>query len=80
MMSAGETIRRIRNHLLLSQEDFAELLGVSKSSVCNYEKGRRLPRFATMRKIKAIAEKSNLDVRIEDLFDKSDLLPDRDED
>jgi transcriptional regulator with XRE-family HTH domain len=46
-MEAGESIggriRQVRRHHGLTQEEFGKRLGISKSSVINYESGKRTP-------------------------------------
>jgi len=46
-MEAGESIggriRQVRRHHGLTQEEFGTRLGISKSSVINYESGKRTP-------------------------------------
>jgi transcriptional regulator with XRE-family HTH domain len=39
----GSRIRQVRRHHGLTQEEFGEQLGISKSSVINYESGKRTP-------------------------------------
>jgi len=46
---------------------FASLLSIDKSTLCNYEKGRRFPRSATIKKIEAV---TNREVRLSDLLEK----------
>jgi transcriptional regulator with XRE-family HTH domain len=41
--SIGSRIRQVRRHQGLTQEEFGERLGISKSSVINYESGKRTP-------------------------------------
>ena len=36
----GKQLKRLRNSISLSQEKFAENIGMSKDSVYNYEKGK----------------------------------------
>ena len=68
MMSAGETIKRIRLSLCFDQQEFGKLIGVNKGSVCNYEKGVRLPRLPTIRKIMDVAKKNKIKVSVEDFL------------
>lgn len=53
MMSFGETIKAIRKECLMSQTDFAKVLGVSFSTVNRWENGKALPQLC---KIKAISD------------------------
>lgn len=68
MMAVSTTIKKIRIQLCLGQDEFAEKIGVTKSSVCKYEKGDRTPRISVIRKIKELAEKNDIDITIEDFF------------
>lgn len=67
-MSAAQAIKRIRMALLFEQEEFAELIGVSKQSVCNYEKGVRQPRLPVIRKILEVAKKNKIKASAEDFL------------
>jgi DNA-binding XRE family transcriptional regulator len=69
MMPASVTIKNIRIHLCLGQDEFAEKIGVTKSTVCKYENGDRHPRIKIIRKIKELAEANNIHVKVEDFFD-----------
>ncbi len=42
-----ESIRKIRDSLNLSQQDFADLIGVTPSALSRYEKGLRTPKKST---------------------------------
>lgn len=42
-MIVGERIKEARKKKNLSQQDLGDLLGVSKVSICGYEKGVRIP-------------------------------------
>lgn len=45
----GENIYYIRKHILhLSQEDFAEKVGLSKDSISNFERGKCLPNISSL--------------------------------
>lgn len=47
----------LRNKLILSQEDFAKLLGVSFASVNRWERGHHEPTIKVKRKIVELCEK-----------------------
>ena len=47
-MLVGDRIRKKRIELGLSQEELGDLIGVSKVSVCGYEKGNRTPTIETV--------------------------------
>ena len=67
-MSASIKIKEIRQKLCLEQSEFAKMLSVNKSSVCNYECGRRNPRMPTIRKIMDIAKRNKIKVDVEDFL------------
>ena len=52
--SSGENLKQIRKSLSLTQKQFAEKLGVSRSCVERWEVFNSEPDFATMRKMKEI--------------------------
>lgn len=48
----GITLRNLRNSKNLSQEELAEIIGVSKSTIGMYEQGKRIPKAdATLKKL-----------------------------
>lgn len=49
----GVYVENLRKKLGLSKEDFANLLGVSRGTVVNYEKGKVIPesKFEILRKL-----------------------------
>ncbi len=47
-------IRELRYELCLEQNKFAELLGVSRQSVSDWENGRKRPSLANLRKLRAL--------------------------
>lgn len=65
-MTLGEKIRHLRTQQNMKQETLAEKAGITKSSMSNYERGARTPRYEV---IKAIAE--TLNVPVNELFDEN---------
>jgi len=55
----GDRLKVLRKSRKLSLDDFAEILGLSKSSVHKYERGEREPSLETM---EAIADYFNVDM------------------
>lgn len=49
--SIGKKIKALRKTKKLTQEEFAELLGIKRSSVSNYEIGRRAPHIKELQRI-----------------------------
>lgn len=68
MMSAAATIKKIRLHMCLEVSEFARLLSMSKSAIWHYERGSRLPRIPTVRKIMNLAKKHKIKVSVEDFL------------
>lgn len=53
-------IASLRNKLILSQEDFAKLLGVSFALVNRWERGHHEPTIKVKRKIVELCEKQGI--------------------
>ena len=51
----GEDIRRVRERLGMTQEEFARALQVSQSTVQNWESGRTQPHRGTLARIEAVS-------------------------
>ena len=68
MMSSAITVKNMRNKLCLQQGEFAEKIGVTKSAVCNYEKGRATPSRPVIRELLRIARENNIDISVEDFL------------
>lgn len=51
----GSRIKRVRNHLGFSQEEFCKKLGVSQFTLSNYETGKRFPDTRFLLKLKELA-------------------------
>ena len=47
-MAIGERIRWFRNRINMTQKELGKLLGVTKASVCCYEKETRTPPIETI--------------------------------
>ena len=58
MMS--DTIKKLRQKLFLSQEEFAKELCVSVSTINRWETGKVKPNITAMKKIKNFCNKNNL--------------------
>lgn len=63
-MTASEALKKIRSMLYLSQRELADELLITKSTICNYEKGKRNPSPPTIRKILAFAKKNNIKISL----------------
>lgn len=49
-MTFGQNLRSLRDMRGLTQDEFSRLIGISRSSICIYEKDQREPNFQTLRK------------------------------
>lgn len=58
-MSIGENIKKIRMDKRLTQKEFSDLIGISRHSLLNYEKGHRIP---SMELIVRISKTFNVDL------------------
>lgn len=54
----AKCIKQARLDLKLTQEDFGKILGISKQSICSWEKGRNLPDIVNILRIVDISGKS----------------------
>lgn len=53
----GENIYYVRKHILhMTQEDFAEKVGLSKDSISNFERGKCLPNISSLVEISNVTE------------------------
>lgn len=59
-MIIGERLKQARKAKKISQEELGNMLGVSKVSICGYEKGTRTP---TMKNFLDLIEILNLDAK-----------------
>jgi DNA-binding transcriptional regulator YiaG len=51
-------IRELREELILDQKDFGQLIGVSRTTVSDWENGKKKPTFCNMRKLKELYVKT----------------------
>lgn len=54
MVDIGSKIKELRNDQKMTQTEFAERLGVTKSAVSSYENGSRLPSYPILLKMARI--------------------------
>lgn len=59
-MDCKDALKDLRKKCLLSQEDFAKVIGVSFSTVNRWENGRAIPTYKTLRKINAYCRENNI--------------------
>lgn len=61
-MFKPEDIKKIRLNLMLTQQEFAELLGVAYETVNRYENGKSNPTLKVQRKLAEVAIKNNINI------------------
>ena len=61
-MNYPEIIKKLREKLLVTQTELAELLGCSFSSVNRWEKGHHEPTMKAKRKIMQLCRENNIEV------------------
>lgn len=62
-MDFSVVIKEIRQECYLSQQAFAEELGVSFSTVNRWEKSKAVPNYQTMKRLVAYCKKLNVDCK-----------------
>lgn len=73
-MSFSKEIKKLREHLYLTQNEFAKAMNVSFSTVNRWEKGKSRPNISTMKKVKKFCENKDVDYSpVEDAWLKMDL-------
>ena len=64
-MNFADTIKSIRRRSLLSQNDFAQTLGVSFSTVNRWENGKSLPKLCKLKLINEFCSERNIPFDVE---------------
>ena len=59
-MILPEEIKRLRTRYFLTQEDFANKLGVAFSTVNRWEQGKSKPNLVAMKNIKAFCDENDI--------------------
>lgn len=62
-MDFARLCKRIREKLFLTQTEFAEMLGVSLTTVCRWENNVFEPTMKAKRKIAQICRENNIDLQ-----------------
>lgn len=60
-MQFCEAIKKLRQHLLLSQEAFGKEIGVTFATVNRWETGKTLPNYKALKQIEELCKKHNID-------------------
>lgn len=68
-MSFSASIKKIRLDALMSQQEFAKVLGVSYSTVNRWENDKGLPTFKAMKAIDAFCQERGIDFDIKKIRD-----------
>lgn len=68
MTLLSETIKNLRLQLFLDQKEFAEIIGIKKGTVSNYENGYRKPRLPIIRRMLELARKNKIKLNPEDFL------------
>ena len=62
MENFAQKVKLLREKLIVSQTEFAEMVGVSFSTVNRWENGKSIPPYKHRRKIKELCEKNSIAV------------------
>lgn len=65
-MKYAVAIKKLRKKLLLTQSEFAELLGVKLVTVSRWESGKFEPTMRVKRKLRDLFEKNNIEIEVEE--------------
>ena len=65
-MKYANAIKKLRRKLLLTQNEFAELLGVKLVTVSRWESGKFEPTMRVKRKLREFFEKNNIEIEVEE--------------
>ena len=63
-MKYAVAIKKLRKKLLLTQSEFAELLGVKLVTVSRWESGKFEPTMRLKRKLRELFEKNNIEIEV----------------
>ncbi len=63
-MKYAVAIKKLRKKLLLTQSEFAELLGVKLVTVSRWESGKFEPTMRVKRKLRELFEKNNIEIEV----------------
>ena len=61
-MNYAKIIKKLREKLILTQTEFAEILGVSFTTVSRWEKGIHEPTIKVKRKIVELCKENNIEI------------------
>ncbi len=64
----NDNIKSLRSRLGLNQEDFGKLFGLSKMTICHYERGRSYPSRKVANRIVSVMREMGIDIGLEYLL------------
>lgn len=67
-MSFSTDIKKVRLDMLMTQQEFAEALGLAYSTINRWENGKGKPTLKAMKAIDAFCKKNNIDFNIKDIL------------
>ncbi len=67
MSTVAENFKKLRRALCLSQKELAQELGLTMCTISNYERGSRMPRYVTIRKVMELAKKNGIKITMDDI-------------
>ena len=70
-MDLGTAIKEIRIKSLLSQNDFANEIGVSFSTVNRWEKGHATPNYKALKKLREFCHTNHIDFDVDRLISEN---------
>lgn len=59
-------VKKLREEMLVTQEEMAEILGVSFASVNRYENGKTVPTMKVKRKIVELCKKNKIELAMKE--------------
>lgn len=65
-MKYAVAIKKLRKKLLLTQNEFAELLGVTLVTISRWESGKFEPTMRVKRQLRELFEKNNIEIEVEE--------------
>lgn len=67
-------VKKLREKMLLTQTEFANVLGVSRTTIAAYESAETMPRCKMIRKIIALAGENGMKISADDFFIQREKL------
>jgi len=61
-------VKKIRDHMLITQEQLAKELGVCRQMIWKYERSVSVPRFEIIKKLILMAKNNGIEIETNDFF------------